>query len=1216
MKRRFTILTAAFALLAFLAIPMGMMGQTASFAPADFSGQGTSGTGSEISATVDGVTFACDKGFGTTQIRCYSGGIITISSSNTITAISFTFSGSYNGGMETSYTSLSTTSWTKTLSSQARITACSVSYTGGDTPQPTTYTVTFDAGDGTFVGNTDFPNASNTVAAGTYTLPSATPTEGYVFNGWALGENTYEGGASYTVSGNADFVASYTENTTPTPGGTTATLNIQAYAEANSWTNGTQYTTATVAPVTFTANGGGNTGKYYESGHDWRFYQGESASITITVPEGYTLVSVTPTYSVSNGGVLKNGNATIASGTTVNVSGTSVTFTVGNSGSATNGQVRFTNIDVVYVSDGGTQTASDLAITNESTTLTFDLYNNTTAQVISYTTSSTGAITITPAESDYFSYVHDATAKTITVTPTAVTPSAQTVTISQEADDDYYAGTATFTVSVANSDPNQPGTVNNPYTVAEAIAAIDALGTINEAYVSGIVCQVDSYNSNYSSITYWISDDGTTTTKLQVYSGKGIDGANFESIDDVQVNDIVVVKGNLKKFNSTYEFDYNNELVSLERPQSTEPSVTVTPATIDAPAEGADGTLTITYENIENFYSFDYYFCDANGNELEDTDSDYPGDWIYAEINEENDAYSLSYIIDANDGAARTAYMKVYTFDDNEEEAYAIVTISQAAPVAPVTGDKYVKVTSTADLTSGQYLIVYEEGSVAFDGSLTTLDAASNTISVVTNNNEIGVDNITTAAEFTIDVTNGTLKSASGKYIGVSSNSNGLKQTDNASTYTNSFSIDNNGNAVITAVFEGSNMTMRYNNASNQNRFRYYSNGQQAIQLYKKVGDEPATETYTLDITGYEAGSTGGYYLIASPVTVDPEEVEGMTTDDFDLYYFDEAEDNEWRNYEANAFNLVPGKGYLYAKQATEPDEVFHFELTGTPYNNQPITLSKTVDGDFPGWNLVGNPFGQTAYIDRDFYVMKSDGSEIITGEGNEIAVMQGFFVIADQDGEELEISTTAPTTTGEKVVMNVTSNRGNVIDRAIVRFGEGRQLPKFQLRENSTKISIAKDNNEYAVVRSEAEGEMPVSFKAEKNGTYTFSVNTENVEMEYLHLIDNMTGADVDLLATPSYSFEARTNDYESRFRLVFSGNTNVGSSTSSETFAFFNGNSWVINNEGEATLQVIDMMGRVLSNEQFNGSYNNSLNLSAGVYVLRLSNGNTVKTQKVVVD
>ena len=44
--------------------------------------------------------------------------------------------------------------------------------------------------------------------------------------------------------------------------------------------------------------------------------------------------------------------------------------------------------------------------------------------------------------------------------------------------------------------------------------------------------------------------------------------------------------------------------------------------------------------------------------------------------------------------------------------------------------------------------------------------------------------------------------------------------------------------------------------------------------------------------------------------------------------------------------------------------------------------------------------------------------------------------------------------------------------------------------------------------------------------------------------------------------------------------------------------------------------MTGRVLSSEQINGSYNKSLNLSAGVYVLRLSNGNVVKTQKVVID
>ena len=106
-------------------------GGTAAFSPSNFSGQGTSGSGSDITATVDGITFACNKGYGTTQIRCYSGGKITISaeSGKTITAISFTFSSSsYTGGLETSYTSLSTSSWEKTLSSQARITAVTVTY--------------------------------------------------------------------------------------------------------------------------------------------------------------------------------------------------------------------------------------------------------------------------------------------------------------------------------------------------------------------------------------------------------------------------------------------------------------------------------------------------------------------------------------------------------------------------------------------------------------------------------------------------------------------------------------------------------------------------------------------------------------------------------------------------------------------------------------------------------------------------------------------------------------------------------------------------------------------------------------------------------------------------------------------------------------------------------------------------------------------------------
>ncbi len=151
-----------------------------------------------------------------------------------------------------------------------------------------------------------------------------------------------------------------------------------------------------------------------------------------------------------------------------------------------------------------------------------------------------------------------------------------------------------------------------------------------------------------------------------------------------------------------------------------------------------------------------------------------------------------------------------------------------------MTGDSYVKVTSTASLTSGQYLIVYEEGSVVFDGSLTTLDATGNTQSVSISNNTIAATTAINGYAFTYDATSKTLKSASGYYIGQTSDANGLASST-SSTYTNTITIDENGNADIVS----SSAHLRYNNGNEQNRFRYYKSssytGQQAIQLYKFV---------------------------------------------------------------------------------------------------------------------------------------------------------------------------------------------------------------------------------------------------------------------------------------------------------------------------------------------------------------------------------------------
>ena len=278
---------------------------------------------------------------------------------------------------------------------------------------------------------------------------------------------------------------------------------------------------------------------------------------------------------------------------------------------------------------------------------------------------------------------------------------------------------------------------------------------------------------------------------------------------------------------------------------------------------------------------------------------------------------------------------------------------------------------------------------------------------------------------------------------------------------------------------------------------------------------------------------------------------------------------------------------------------------------NIKVLMHYSENAEFPGINLLGNPFTCNAYIadGRNFYVVNSESGDLIESSGA-IAPMQGIFVEATAIGN-LNFTTTAPAD-NSKSALNINLTRQNtLIDRAAVNFGEGEGLVKFQLNPNHTKVYMPVEGKDYAVVSTEEQGEMPVNFKAEKNGTYTLSFTTEEVSFGHLHLIDNMTGNDIDLLATPSYSFEAKTTDYESRFKLVFA----TGNNANDDAFAFFSNGSFVINNEGNATLQVVDVNGRSLSSESINGCANVNVNAAAGVYMLRLVNGDNVKVQKVVV-
>ena len=368
-------------------------------------------------------------------------------------------------------------------------------------------------------------------------------------------------------------------------------------------------------------------------------------------------------------------------------------------------------------------------------------------------------------------------------------------------------------------------------------------------------------------------------------------------------------------------------------------------------------------------------------------------------------------------------------------------------------------------------------------------------------------------------------------------------------------------------------------------------------------------QTFELPIEAYT--TKGGYYLIASPIgDVNPENVTHMLDNTYDLYRFNQSVDLQWENYKDteyghNHFGLEAGRGYLYANSE---DVTLIFK--GFPYQGA-TEVELVYDGNakLKGYNLVGNPFTEAMYINKSFYVMNPEGrEELIAGTGT-VGAKEGFFVIAESEGESVIFSAEAPSKANEQLVVSLNSNRGGAIDRAIVRFDNGDMLPKFQLFEDNTKLYIPQDGQDYAIVNAEDHGELPVNFKAAKNGSYTISFNTEGVTMGYLHLIDNLTGNDVDLLATNSYTFNAQSDDYASRFKLVFAtGNAD-------DNFAFFSDGNLIINNEGAATLQVVDVTGRILSSENINGCRSKTVNAAAGVYMIRLINGNNTKTQKIVV-
>ncbi len=370
-----------------------------------------------------------------------------------------------------------------------------------------------------------------------------------------------------------------------------------------------------------------------------------------------------------------------------------------------------------------------------------------------------------------------------------------------------------------------------------------------------------------------------------------------------------------------------------------------------------------------------------------------------------------------------------------------------------------------------------------------------------------------------------------------------------------------------------------------------------------------------------------GWYLVATPAsnsTITGTSY-GVFTGAIDLFKYDEATAYWWAytGGDHNFSSMYRLTGYLHASQTTQTVG-YNGQMVGTSDNlTKDLDYTTSQTADVRGYNLVGNPFtcnlveGDVKLGDETniaYLAMNDTRTGFTTYNISErpILVGEAFFVQATAEGQSLEFNPTTAKSSNNGYIRIVAGNE-NGSDNAYINLANGNTLRKFNIA-NGTKVYVMNGGEDYAAARvEELAGAIPVNFKAAEEGEYTITINAKNIDVNTMILVDDMTGEEINLLVTPSYTFKATTNDAENRFKLIFDCNnyTGIDENFTGDIFAYQHGNEIIVN--GEGTLEVFDVMGRMVLNTKINGVQKVNVPANA-VYIFKLM-GETVKTQKIVV-
>lgn len=429
------------------------------------------------------------------------------------------------------------------------------------------------------------------------------------------------------------------------------------------------------------------------------------------------------------------------------------------------------------------------------------------------------------------------------------------------------------------------------------------------------------------------------------------------------------------------------------------------------------------------------------------------------------------------------------------------------------------------------------------------------------------------------------------------------------------------GTSMIT-VESGASLTINGNVTNGGNEKIYVRDGGQLI--HKNSVNATVQKGITAPSSWKGTSDTDGWYLVATPVSSTT--ISSTFAGTIDLFKYDEATAYWWSyNNGSHTFSyMYRGTGYLNACQYTQTVNYAGSMIsTEDTWTSSTMSYTSTLTDDVRGFNLMGNPF--TCNVEEGdvklgeetniaYLTMNDTRTDFVTVNIGDRPIKpgEGFFIQATAADQTLVFNPTSAKSSNNGYIRIVAGNE-NGSDNAYINLANGNTIRKFNIA-NGTKVYVINEGQDFAAARvEELAGSMPVHFKAVADGNYTITVNAKNLDVNTMLLFDNFTGETIDLLENPSYTFKATTNDEDNRFKLIFDCNnyTGIDENFTGDIFAYQYGNEIIVN--GEGTLEVFDVMGRMVLNTKVNGVQKVNVPANA-VYIFKLM-GETVKTQKIVV-